>query len=145
MTDIRVRHTKGRKRATLVTVREGDMLYFGIARCNTRDGDVFNKQKGRFIAEGRAFSELEAHKNHPDMAGLYVAGLMIHTSGLKGCCHIEDVKTLLSYFDNIHKNQFVVVDVPNRWQQLAGVDECEEGCTEGSCEGCELSHNCPGF
>jgi hypothetical protein len=121
--DIRYRHSRGKKRATLATIREGDLVYWGVAKCNV--GDMFNKAKGRAIAFGRA--ELTQRKQDSSL--------------LRGCCKIEDIKQLLKYFDNIHKAFYRTQLNTNNWEQLAGLNTC--GCNCDTCDSsCPSSDDC---
>lgn len=101
-TDVRVRYGRLENRApknTLVTFRENDTLYFGIARCR-KDKDVFNKKVGSYIAEQRAFlakddNWFKPYNQHSDTT------LKVHSSGLRGCLPVENVYQLITYFNNI--------------------------------------------
>ena len=98
MNDVRIRYNKGERKNTLVTIREGNVLYWGIARCNSHVGDRFNKAKGRFIALGRAKTEQSRYRQ--EFGNLYLE-FSTHSSSLRGHCDMEDVHCLLKYFDNI--------------------------------------------
>jgi hypothetical protein len=142
--DIRVRHNRGKKRATLVTVRDGAWVCFGIARCHSSK-DTYDRATGRFIAEGRAVKELENLREHNGQFPP-LPGLTVHTSGLRGRCLEDNVHELLDYFRGIHKNQFVVGQFDtNRLTELAGLDgEYLEGCSgdDDPCDTCPGCNSC---
>lgn len=75
---------------TLTTVRNGNMVYFGIARCNS-GLDRFSKNIGKLIASNRA--EIAAVEG-----GIRSTDLEIHKSGLRGSVGLDKIKTLLQYF-----------------------------------------------
>jgi len=94
----RVRYSRLEKRRpknTLFTMREGDMVYFGIARCNV-SADVFHKAIGTYIAEQRAGLA-------KDETGMYntTNNLRLHDSGLRGYTTVDNVKDVVKYFRNI--------------------------------------------
>lgn len=100
------RNERGQPKNTLVTTRKDDMIYFGIARCNTKAGDAIDRRKGRFIANERMH------------LGLACGGfrnswrrMELHDSGLRGCCKVEDIASLLQYFDNIDKGLMTLFEV----------------------------------
>lgn len=86
--NVRIRYSKveesGNRKNTLVTIREGDTIYFGIAMCNLKK-DVFTKDMGIKIATGRA----EAAKGESA------------NSELRGAVNFNNIKDLLEYFDSI--------------------------------------------
>jgi len=86
---------EGIPKNTLATVRKGDKIYFGIARCNFDAWDNFTKKQGRSIATLRA-TYAEATNPPP-----VVDGLVIGKSGMWGVCEVKSLPILLSYFDNI--------------------------------------------
>jgi hypothetical protein len=89
------RNKHGQLNSTLVTLREGDTIYFGIAKCKLgNDGDVFSKKEGRERAYDRALIALKSACRNP----IVQDGIVMHKSGLLGRCHVEDVKRLLGYF-----------------------------------------------
>lgn len=77
---------------TLSTVRRGDIIYFGIARCNSLL-DRFNRDTGKLIASNRAV--LAASE------GGLTDGFELHNSGLRGSVGVQNIKLLLQYFDNV--------------------------------------------
>lgn len=95
----RVRYGRDKNNApknTLVTIRTGDTIYFGISRC-LLSADRPNKTEGKRRAQMRA-----------DIAASGVAGawtidgsFYLHTSGLFGQVNFDDIPKLLSYFDNV--------------------------------------------
>ena len=99
MLNERVRYSRfddGRKN-TLVTVRNGDQIFFGVARCNLTAGDTMRKSQGRMIASARALKA----KTESDLSGFFQDGMFVHSSGLRGFCRVDEIKTLLQYFDNV--------------------------------------------
>jgi hypothetical protein len=90
---------------TLVTLRDGDTIYFGIARCRLTM-DMATKEEGKRWASYRALQaatdkNLLADKNIGEMDGT----LLVHRDGLLGKVHVESVEKLLNYFDNIDEIQ----------------------------------------
>lgn len=81
---------------TLATVRLGDLVFFGIARCNTKM-DTFYRWMGTEIAMSRAEKAIE------EMLGMPVENLTVHRSGLRGVVSAEDIPALLGYFDGIDR------------------------------------------
>jgi hypothetical protein len=75
-----------------VTRRHGDYVYFGIAYCNTNT-DVFSKKKGRKIAIDRLY---QAESFMPTLD----ARIVIDAFGTSGYCKVEDIPTLLFFFEN---------------------------------------------
>lgn len=87
---------KCNRKNTLVTLREGDVIYFGIARCNATVGDVFKKSHGRMIAKARAIrAKLEFAVTNEENT------FSLHESNLRGFVLKEKIADLLKYFDNI--------------------------------------------
>ena|SRR5271157_5373344 len=98
--NIRVRYGKVNDQAknTLVTIRDGDMIYFGISRCRL-GADKVNKEEGKKRATIRANV---AAKNVAPVVQIYGDGtLYAHKSGMFGNVRATDILDLLSYFDNI--------------------------------------------
>jgi hypothetical protein len=94
----RVRYFPGpdsNRKNTLVTIRDGERIYFGIARCNLDAGDNMKKSHGRMIAKARALrAKVECGSSSTE-------DFSLHESGLRGVCAMESVKQLLQYFENI--------------------------------------------
>lgn len=85
---------------TLVTVKDGDTVYFGISRCN-RKLDTFHKSVGAYIAEqraqivsddGAASSDYNSHVIDDNI------GFRLHKSGLRGCVALSNIKEVVKYF-----------------------------------------------
>lgn len=97
--DKRIRYSRLNDRFpknTLVTFRNDDLVYFGISRCNSKR-DHFSKEFGKQLAEQRALlasAEVSMGENE-------TGGMEIHKSGLRGVTKVEDIKRLLTYFQNI--------------------------------------------
>jgi len=85
------------RKNTLYTVEDGDNIYFGIARCNSKN-DVFRKSIGTAISQGRA--EL-AQDESEEMSDVLKDNFITHASGLRGVVKSEDIVDLLEYFDDI--------------------------------------------
>jgi len=83
---------------TLVTVRDGDTVYFGISRCNTDAGDTFKKDTGKMIASRRAALAASESEGYGYMVGTNV---QVHDSGLRGRVPRENIVELLRTFGNI--------------------------------------------
>jgi len=79
---------------TLLTIRDGELVHFGIARCNI-DLDRFSKNTGKLIATNRA--NLAAREEYT----LNSVGLKIHHSGLRGTVELANIVALLQYFQNV--------------------------------------------
>jgi len=92
----------GARKNTMATVKHDDLLFFGIARCNFRTGDYFDKARGKEIATLRL--------NHAFFDGITEVGvnmannektIVFSENGLYGVCHISMVKELVDYFYDI--------------------------------------------
>lgn len=82
---------------TLLTISNGDLIHFGIARCNSKL-DHFRKDTGKLIARNRA--ELAAEETI-ELAKTGKILEQYHPSGLRGSVSVDRVKRLLKYFENI--------------------------------------------
>lgn len=102
-TNIKVRFSKknNSRKNTLVTVREGDTIFFGVARCNVSHGEKFDRDEGLKKAAVRANVAMQ---NVASIDWAVDKSLVIHNSGLFGQVGVSDVKDLLSYFDNIDEH-----------------------------------------
>lgn len=79
---------------TLVTIKNGNLVHFGISRCNMDAGDKFNKERGKLIALNRALAaESESDVTTEDFT--------VHYSGLRGTVNINSIKSLIQYFRTI--------------------------------------------
>jgi hypothetical protein len=87
---------------TLFTFRDGDLIHFGIARCNSMF-DSFRRDTGKLIARNRAkVAAGEAGVGGiPGKQTKNVDGVLLHSSGLRGSVNVENVKELLQYFQNV--------------------------------------------
>jgi len=79
---------------TLSTIRNGELIHFGIARCHI-PLDRFDKSTGKLIATNRA--NLAAREEYEQNN----TGLKIHHSGLRGTVELSNIKVLLNYFQGI--------------------------------------------
>ena len=98
--DIQIRYSRanGEPRNTLVTIRNGDKIFFGVAVC--RPNERVNKELGKKIAIGRAWKAREKFlNNHVDNWARGQDG--INTDGVMGVVHREDIVKLLRSFESI--------------------------------------------
>ena len=79
---------------TLVTIKEGDLIFFGISRCNKTAGDTFLKSKGSMVAKARA---IRAKIEGREATGEFT----LYANGLRGSCSQANIRSLLEYFDNV--------------------------------------------
>ena len=79
---------------TLITIQDGPVIYFGIARCK-RSVDNFRKSEGRKLALDRALFA-KTGLSWPTMSTFY-----LDETGLLGYCQISYVKLLLKYFESL--------------------------------------------
>jgi len=86
-----------RPKNTLVTVRQDDTVYFGIARCNV-NLDTFHRKIGTYIAEQRA---LMARDDTQAFRYSEVGGLVLHESGLRGSVAVDNVKDAVEHFRGV--------------------------------------------
>jgi len=84
--------TKNKRKNCLITIRRGDYIYFGIARCNLK-ADKYERDKGYNIAMDRA---LDAMDNEPRGVSSYV-----DTHGVYGKYRDKDAKNLIRYFEKM--------------------------------------------
>jgi hypothetical protein len=92
---VRYSHVVNQLKNTLVTVSNGETIYFGIARCRL-NADTATKKEGKRLAEFRATIAAT-------VAGVYKVdgSLAIHKSGVFGQVNVVEVIKLLEYFDHI--------------------------------------------
>jgi len=84
---------------TLVTVRDNDTVYFGIARCNVQL-DTFHKNIGTYIAEQRARlarDDTQVYRYNT----LDGTSVKLHESGLRGSVPVSEVKEVVRYFRDV--------------------------------------------
>jgi hypothetical protein len=99
MTNYRIRYSKttdGPKN-TLATIQDGDYVYFGIARCNTKVGDRFNKKHGTMVSLARAEKMLSNNSS----VWLNGQTYWFADNNLSGVTHVSLVKQLLQDFEMI--------------------------------------------
>lgn len=109
---VRVRYSRLEKRVpknTLVTVKDGDTLYFGIARCN-RKLDVFHRKVGSYIAEQRALLARDDTQEY--RYDRLDNGLELHESGLRGSVSLSNVRQLINHFEGV--DQYVLDNLAPR-------------------------------
>ena len=90
------RHPKN----TLVTARDNDVIFFGIARCHV-PLDTMSKEKGKALALNRLNSAFEASSLERPNMWVVDGSFRIHRGGLFGQVGVEEIKKLLQYFDNL--------------------------------------------
>ena len=96
---------KQNRKNTLVTITDGETIFFGISRCNVTAGDKFLKAKGRGVARGRALKAQEEFPNSSQADGTIAdLNFVTHSSGLRGFVQQDRVPELLEYFRNIDEN-----------------------------------------
>jgi len=81
---------------TLVTIREGDLIYFGIARCHNQL-DVFRKTLGTKIATRRCNLAVAEFND------ITTENFTMHSSGLRGVVKADSIPVLLQYFADIDR------------------------------------------
>jgi hypothetical protein len=88
------------RKDTLFTFRSEDKIFFGIARCNVKVGDVFDKELGRKIAQNRALKAQEVFKS---------GNVALESGNIEdmkefipyGGIPVADIKSLLNYFRSL--------------------------------------------
>lgn len=96
---IRFGHYKNDRKDTLFTVKDGNYIWFGIARCNLKVGDKFDRDLGKTIAQGRAlkaqkfFAENQVETEAEDFDIAQVASFFP-----MGRVKDTQIKNLLQYF-----------------------------------------------
>ena len=85
---------------TLITARDNDIIYFGIARCHL-PLDTMSKEKGKLLAMNRLNSAIVA--SELDRPNMWVndGSLRIHRSGMFGQVGVDEIVKLLNHFDNL--------------------------------------------
>jgi hypothetical protein len=96
---VRYSRVKNQPKNTLVTKRDGETIFFGIARCRLK-ADHATKEEGRKLAEFRANIAVEASgAGQFNRDGTFV----VHSTGMFGCVGVADILKLLKYFDNLER------------------------------------------
>lgn len=90
---------KNDRKDVLATVKQDDYIYFGIARCNLKVGDKFDRELGKKIAKARAekaikISKLPEFETEPDGFDISAERDFYPFGRVKA----DQVKSLLSYF-----------------------------------------------
>lgn len=101
---------RGHPKNTLVTIRDDDRVYFGIARCHLTL-DNFKKDTGKHIALGRAELAMEEYKNSllTSMSSNGTLELVdekdtfVAHGFLRGVISAGRIEELLKYFKDIDK------------------------------------------
>jgi hypothetical protein len=89
------------RKDTLYTFRAGEHIFFGIARCNLKAGDKFDRELGKKIAMNRALKAKELVDS--GQASVTEAGKLddVTWNVSYGCVPVGDVKSLLNYFHTL--------------------------------------------
>ena len=85
---------------TMVTIKDGNRIYFGIARCNAKAKDHFNRKQGRGLATTRCIQALmsDPKLKHPFEDELEALSF-VDGKFLSGVVVDSGLHTLLSYFE----------------------------------------------
>lgn len=99
---------------TLVTMRDGSTIYFGIARCKLAEDTLMKTEGKRYAAErmetaknSAAFSGIPANVN-----GLGGSLLFADETGLMGRIDVAEINKLLGYFEDIDAIQARKINKP---------------------------------
>lgn len=120
------RTERGAPKNTLVTIRDGERIFFGIARYDARYGYPFVKKMGRKIAQGRAEAVRKLLGGNP--LPNTTNGIIYAESGLAGCCNASSIVLVLRYFERIESlapEGKLLYDMGEGMQVLAGVEKAE--------------------
>jgi hypothetical protein len=106
--NIRIRYGRdpgnySRRKNTLATVRKGDLIYFAIAKCNSKL-DKFDQTMGKMKAYERLVAILAEHAvlgGTP--CGTPLSYFMVTPDGAGGYVTIDNIRKLLQYFEGIDK------------------------------------------
>lgn len=113
---------RGCPKNTLVTIREDNRIFFGIARYNQAYGIAFAKKMGKKIARSRA----ESVRKTTSGADCTLPETIVYAkSGMAGTCNVDSIKLVLNYFDRIEElapQGKLLCDMGERMQRLAGVE-----------------------
>lgn len=104
MSDVIIRYSRTDNRTpknTLATIRDGEKVYFGIARCN--GNDLFRKRIGREVASTRAL-----RASGKSLFEVEDSNLRLDETGLRGVVNYQYVKELINYFKEIDSVELVV-------------------------------------
>jgi hypothetical protein len=104
MNNISIRYSRAENKMpknTLASVRQGDKIYFGIAKCNS--SDLFRKRIGREVATTRALRAINREFN--EVVGM---NLRLDETGLRGVVDIEYIDELRNYFYDIDSIELIV-------------------------------------
>ena len=85
----------GQRRSTLLTLRKGDDIFFGISKCSK--ADRWDRVEGKKWAQRRLDLALSDKPKSFSSFG----NLSVHTSGLFGSCLVDNIVDLLKYFKSI--------------------------------------------
>lgn len=112
---------RGTAKNTLATIRDGNVIYFGIARCSR--GDTFKRSTGMQIALGRAQkAEQKGAPILPDDSIVFTDGL----KSLRGYCSVGNIVSLLVYFQGLDSKKvgdIKWIDLKTRMMELAGIPQ----------------------
>ena len=111
---------RGTAKNTLATIRVGDIIFFGIARCN-KGLDIFKKSVGMDIAIGRAKKAKEEGVSVvPDDSIVF----MNEAKDLRGYCSVNNIVSLLVFFqglDSAKVGDVKSINLKERMMELAGI------------------------
>lgn len=85
------------RKDVMFTIKEDGLIFYGIARCNLKIGDKFNKELGKTIAIGRA---LEAKRLFDEGTPINFDDGDVKADRL-GVVSEDYVTALLDYFDGL--------------------------------------------
>lgn len=88
---------RGQRRSTLVTLQQGDRIFFGLSKCH-KGLDRWNREQGLKYARVRAQAAMRAFQNGDTGNWSENNGVTIQEDGVLGHCAVADVKNLLNYF-----------------------------------------------
>jgi hypothetical protein len=80
---------------TLLTMSEGKIIFFGIARCNLESGDKFSRKVGKALAVERL---LALRTSFLDGGDISTTGLYRSRNMLSGWCNADNIPELLKHF-----------------------------------------------
>lgn len=84
-----------RTKNALVTIQQGNHVYFGIARCKLST-DIFKKKLGRELALIRAQDSFNYYATAAE-----TSMFCLNKDGTAGYCSVRYVKTLLKHFESL--------------------------------------------
>ena len=96
---VRFGKQKNNRKDTMVTFRKDDLIFFGVARCNVKVGDKFDRELGKKIALSRAEKALVMHQaGKASFTSQEVKLSQVSDFVGYGCIPVVEIKELLQYF-----------------------------------------------